>query len=109
MNSSVPQRGHIYRILRDPDSEIALLGLVVSTNAQNSQHDKCVVVQVIGRKDVPSLPSFVPLRSGDPAFGHVVVRHVGRATRSELKEDLGALSLDTMLRVEQVLRLVLGL
>ncbi len=102
------RRGHLYRILVEP--EATALVLVISSNVHNSRHQEYIALPVSSRRSLGEpLPSWVPLRSGDPAYGHVICRYVDMVDRDELKEDLGELSQETMLRVGDVLKLTLGL
>ncbi len=102
------KRGHIYRVVIGTGP--AMLCLVISANPHNARQEDYIVAMVTADRNVPAgLPSWVPLRAGDPAFGHVVVSRVGMVLSSEPKEDLGALSQETMLRVDNAARLTLGL
>ncbi|SRR6266576_1420369 len=108
MSSHPVQRGHVYRILIDP--ETPALVLVISSNAHNTRTDEYITLPISARRSLPGpLPSWVPLRAGDPAFGYVVACCADMVAQDELKEDLGALSLETLSQVEQALRRVLGL
>lgn len=104
-----PQRGHVYRIAIAPDT--SALVLVISNNVHNRTQRDCIAIELTARRLPPgqSLPSWVPLRSGDPAFGHVVVRRIGVVGNEELKEDIGEMSAQTMHEVERTVKRMLGL
>lgn len=101
------QRGHVYRIAFEPD--VVVLGLVVSSDRINGAHTDYATVQITGSKLHEDTFGAVRLRSGDPAFGHVVCRDIGMVHQSELKEDLGQLSMETQVAVDKALKTVLGL
>lgn len=105
-----PQRGHVYRVMIGPTAESAILCLVVSSNAHNAQESKYACVLVTSERNAPAgLPSWVRLASGDPAFGHIVCSHIDMIFPEELKEDLGSVSMETELKVNQALKRMLGL
>lgn len=101
-----PLRGHVYRIAIGTET---LVGLVVSADWLNAEQDTCITLLVVADRSAPPLPHWVRLKSGDPAFGHVVCRDIGMVHKDELKEDLGPMSMETMVEVGQALRRVLGL
>ncbi|MEO3827950.1 type II toxin-antitoxin system PemK/MazF family toxin [Actinomadura sp. B10D3] len=100
----IPVRGRIYR---------ANLGfglkpwLVVSNNARNNAIGDCLVARITTtRRD---LPSWAPLRPGDPLVGYVNCDDLGPLYRDQIVADLGALSIPTMMDVGQALRHALAL
>lgn len=102
------QHGHVYRIIAD--SDISLLGLVVSADFVNTTEESCNIVLVSRDRNVPSaLPRWVRLSSGDPTAGHVVCHDINTVAQVYLKEDLGPITLETQLRVNQALKRTLGL
>jgi mRNA-degrading endonuclease toxin of MazEF toxin-antitoxin module len=105
--TSTAQHGHIYRILLEPD--ISLLGLVISMDTANAVEDTCNVVLVSRDRNVPTgLPRWVRMVSGDPTAGHIVCHDINTVTQVYLKEDLGPITLETQLRVNQVIKRTLG-
>lgn len=102
----VPPRGHIYR-MNDP--EYGTLFCLVVSAVYARLEETCVAVRVSVTNETRDFPGWVRLQSGDPAFGYVVTHDIDQVEHSELKEDLGALSMETMNAVEQALRRVLGL
>lgn len=106
--SNIAQRGHIYRIVAEPD--ISLLGLVVSTDFVNTDEESCVVVLVSRDRGAPSgLPRWVRLGSGDPLSGHAVCHEISTVGQTYLKDDLGPIALETQVKVNQALTRTLGL
>ena len=98
--------GHIYRIGLEPD--ISVLGMIVSNDRLNAKYVEFITAQVTTCKEHEGTAGAVRLRSGDPAFGYVICRDIGMVLHSELKEDLGPVSMETRLEVERALRSVLG-
>lgn len=108
MNEGQILRGHVYRVVINP--ETSMLCLVVSVNTHNARENVCTAVLVTADRNVPTgMPSWVRLNSGDPAFGHAVCSHIAPVHRSTVKEDLGAASMETMLAVGNALKRQLGL
>jgi mRNA-degrading endonuclease toxin of MazEF toxin-antitoxin module len=106
--TNTAQRGHIYRIVAEPD--ITLLGLVVSADFVHTGEDSCVIVLVSRDRDAPSgLPRWVRLTSGDPLSGHIVCHEINTVAQDDLQDDLGSISLETQLKVNQALKRMLGL
>ncbi|WP_445400534.1 type II toxin-antitoxin system PemK/MazF family toxin [Streptomyces sp. LE64] len=105
MSEIVPVRGRVYRA----DLGAGLKPwLVVSNNARNRSLGDCVVVRIT-TSTKPPLASIVELGTHDPLVGRVLCDDLGPMYRDEIKEDLGALSLQTMVRVGTALQHVLAL
>lgn len=107
MKPAAAQRGHVYRAVIQP--EATMLCLVVTNNAHNMRDEFATSALITADRDVPDLPDWVRLNAGDPAFGHIVCSHIGPMHRSELVEDLGEVSMETMLAVNSALKRLLGL
>lgn len=106
--SSTAQHGHIYRIFAEPD--ITLLGLVISTGFVNTAEDSCVMVLVTRDRNAPAgLPRWVRMSSGDPTAGYIVCHDINTVAQMYLKEDLGPITLDTHLKVNEALKRTLGI
>jgi mRNA-degrading endonuclease toxin of MazEF toxin-antitoxin module len=103
----IAKRGHIYRVALEQDSTV--LGLILSNDRLNGEYDEYVTAQVAASKDHEGTGGAVRLKSGDPVFGYVICRDIGMVHQEELKEDLGKLSMETMVEVERSLRTVVGL
>jgi mRNA-degrading endonuclease toxin of MazEF toxin-antitoxin module len=103
-----PRRGHIYRVAIEP--EITVLVLLVSGDWLNRQSTEYAAVQVTSaRVDQSGFPGSVRLTAGDPAFGWIVCRDIGMVAHEELKEDLGPVSAETLMRTGTALKQALGL
>lgn len=105
MSDIVPVRGRVYR---------ADLGnglkpwLVVSNNARNRALDDVIVVRITTSKK-PDLPSIVELGKDDCVVGRILCDDLGPLYRDEIRDDLGALSNQTMLKVAGALQHVLAI
>lgn len=104
--SITPERGHIYRMIDDEYGTLHCL--VVSTIPAFEADSSCLAARVTVTRDKHDFPGWVRLASGDPGFGYVVTHDLDRVDLSELKEDLGELSIDTMMEVGRALRKMLG-
>lgn len=102
----IPARGHVYRM--DDPSYGTLFCLSVSV-PRLELDDTCTAVRVSVTSERRDFPGWVRLGSGDPGFGYVVTQDIDRVDYEELAEDLGELSMETMLKVERALKTVLGL
>ena len=107
MSGFVVKRGHVFRVVLGQGPTV--LGLVLSNDRHNTEYDEYVTAQVAASKEHEGTGGSVRLKSGDPAFGYVICRDIGMVHREELKEDIGPLSMETMLEVERTLKQVLGL
>ena len=106
--SNTAQHGHVYRVTAEPD--ISLLGLVVSVDPVNSAEDSCNIVMVTRDRSVPEgLPRWVRMVSGDPTAGHIVCHDINTVAQEYLQESLGPVTLETQIKVNQVLKRTLGL
>lgn len=101
----IPARGRVYR---------ADLGygpkpfLIVSNNRRNNALDSALAVRLTTSQK-PELSSIVPLGSADPLVGRVLCDDIVPIYREELREDLGALSRESMAAVAAGLSSALGL
>lgn len=100
------RRGHVYRISFGPG--VSFLGVIISNDRVNEVYDEYITLQISSNPVHENTAGAVRLNSGDPAFGHVICRDVGMVHQDELKEDLGRLSAETLLRVEKMHHTVTG-
>lgn len=110
MTPVAPQRGHVYR-MEDPGYG-RLHCLVIAVSPPELKDDVCQALRVtVTHNHRLSFPGWVRMRSGDPAAGYVIVSvpDLAHVDFDELTEDLGPLSMETMVEVEKALRTVLGL
>lgn len=82
--------------------------LVVSNNRRNEQLQQALAVRLTPTPK-PALPSIVVLPEGEPFVGSVVCDDIVELYPDEIRRDLGALSPNTMSRVNAGLRAALGL
>lgn len=101
-----PRRGHVYRM---HDESYGTLFCLTLPTLYGQLHGSCLAVRVSVTQETRDFPGWVRLTAGDPAFGYVVTQDIDRVGHDELKEDLGPLSVATMLQTEQTLKRVLGL
>jgi mRNA-degrading endonuclease toxin of MazEF toxin-antitoxin module len=78
--------------------------LVISTLPAYDSDDSALTVRVTLTSKAHNFPGWVRLNSGDPVGGYAVTHDLDRVDPDELKEDLGELSLDTLVKVRQALR-----
>lgn len=102
-----PQRGHVYRM--HDDEYGAMHCLVISTIPSADDDDSSIALRIAVTTTPHHFPYWVRLSSGDPTFGYVVIHDLDRVGHDELKEDLGLLSLETMVNVERSLKRLLNL
>lgn len=101
----IPARGRVYRA----DLGYGLKPfLIVSNNRRNNALDSALAVRLT-TSPKPELTSIVPLGPADPLVGRVLCDDIVPIYRDELKEDLGALSRQTMTAVAAGLSAALGL
>ena len=100
-------RGHVYRI-EDPDYG-TLHCLCVSTERGTDSPDSFLAVRVTVTRQPRDFPGWVRLGSGDPVPGYAATDDLDRVEYDELAEDLGEISMETQLGVNQALRRMLGL
>jgi mRNA interferase MazF len=102
----IPVRGLVYRA----DLGYGLKPfLVVSNNARNQQLSSSIGVRITTTQK-PELASIVKLGAADrPLVGFVCCDDINMLYREELKEQVGALSPATMVRVGAALRAALAL
>lgn len=106
MSNIIPVRGLVYRA----DLGAGLKPwLVVSNNTRNQKLDSCLVARITTTKK-PDVATIVPLGPADaPLVGCVCCDDIMWAGREELKEQLGALSGRTMMKVGDGLRAAFAL
>lgn len=108
MSETTARRGHICRVAVAQQS--TTLVLVVSMNAANTRRRRYITAAVSAERGAPDgMPDWVRLGSGDPVFGHIVCGELGMVRQDQIIEDLGEISLDTTVRVNQALKRVQGL
>jgi mRNA interferase MazF len=101
---TAPLRGQVYR---------ADLGygvkpwLVVSNNPRNRATADVLAVRLT--TTVRELPTWVQLGPTDPLTGYVNADNIETLGKNELSDYLGALSPESMMKVNQALALALGL
>jgi mRNA interferase MazF len=83
--------------------------LVISTLPAHDTDDSALAVRITMTTKAHSFPGWVRLSSGDPVGGYAVTHDLDRVDPDELKEDLGEISLDTLVKVRQALKHMLGL
>ena len=71
--------------------------------------DTCFAVRATGATKRYDFPGWVRFGAGDPVAGYAVVHDLDRVDFDELKEDLGAVSQETMHSVGRALKRLLGL
>ncbi|GAB2915583.1 MULTISPECIES: type II toxin-antitoxin system PemK/MazF family toxin [unclassified Streptomyces] len=104
-NAPTPIRGRVY---------MADIGngrkpwLVVSNNARNRALQDCLAVRLT-TSTKPELPTIIELGSADPLVGRALCDDVALLYRTDLEEDRGALSPQTMMKVSAGLRAALAL
>lgn len=82
--------------------------LVVSNNQRNAALSDVLVARITSTPR-PALPTIVTLEAGDTPDGSVLCDDIFPAYRDELWRHLGALQPGTMRRVDQALRIALGI
>ena len=115
-NGGKPRRGDIYWVNFEPARGVEQGGrrpaLVVQNNRGN-EHSSYTVVAAISSSPLPrTYPFTVPLAQGEghlPRAGHVNCAQLLTIDQSRLEGCLGALSSDTMRRVDAALRYELDL
>ena len=91
-----PARGQVYRC----DVGFGLKPwLIVSNNARNRHTADVLAVRLT--TTVRQLPTWVPLSSGDPLTGYANADNIETLGKDELGDHLGALTPETMRRVNR--------
>lgn len=104
----LPKRGHVYRLEEDPEFGRTHC-LAVAVQHIPGMEDTFLAVRVTITSQRHDFPTWVRMTSGDPCAGYVVVYDIDRRDNEEITEDLGPLSLATLLNVERELQRCLGL
>lgn len=108
MSDTTARRGHIYRVARQNHTPI--LVLVTSINPANARRRRYITAAVSAERNAPDgMPDWVRLSSGDPVFGHVLCGELGMIRQDQIIEDLGEISLETTVKINQALKRTLGL
>jgi mRNA interferase MazF len=102
----IPVRGLVYRA----DLGYGLKPfLVVSNNTRNQKLGDCLAVRLTTTTK-PDLPSIVKLQAADaPLVGYVCCDDISTVFRNELRQQVGALSLPSMMRVASALKAALAI
>jgi mRNA interferase MazF len=104
--SVVPLRGQIYRV----DLGYGLKPwLVLSNNQRNRKLSSLLAARITTTDKHASLPTLVPLQQDDPLVGYVNTDDLQQLFRDELGQLLGSLAPVTLMRVNEALRIALGL
>jgi mRNA interferase MazF len=82
--------------------------LCVSNNGRNNRLSSLLAVRIT-TSTAPDLPTIVPLSPADPFVGRVLCDDLAQLFRDELRRDGGALSRQTLTRVDTGLRAALSL
>ena len=99
-----PARGQVYRC----DVGFGLKPwLIVSNNARNRHTADVLAVRLT--TTVRQLPTWVPLSTGDPLTGYANADNIETLGKDELGDHLGALTPETMRRVNRALAIALAL
>ncbi|GAA5075154.1 type II toxin-antitoxin system PemK/MazF family toxin [Nocardia iowensis] len=83
--------------------------LIVSNNRRNRQLPRLLAVRITPTDKYASLPTVVPLSTGDPLVGYIVVDDLQQLRRDELKELLGTVAPATIMAVNTALKLALAI
>ncbi|MET1005868.1 MAG: type II toxin-antitoxin system PemK/MazF family toxin [Propionibacteriaceae bacterium] len=81
--------------------------VVLSNNARNRNLETVLAARITTTGKNSSLPTVVPLSSGDPLVGFVLVDDLVQLYRDELAVALGSLSPATMSSISAALRIAL--
>ena len=83
--------------------------LVVSNNGRNRALGSVLAVRVTTTSTGPDIPTIVPLAPADPLVGRVLCDDLVQVYRDEIRREAGALTRQTMARVDGGLRAALSL
>ena len=104
-----PRRGEIWWVALDPTlgSEIAKTRpcLIVTTDTLN-QHRRTVVVIPLSRASAAHPPLLIPITCGERKAA-AVVDQIRAVSKQRLRERIGRLTTEELLRVEEAVRRVL--
>ncbi|MFI7003251.1 type II toxin-antitoxin system PemK/MazF family toxin [Nocardia sp. NPDC050175] len=106
MTLAAPTRGQIYRA---DIGQGAQPWLIVSNNRRNRQLPYLLAARITTTDKYASLPTMVPLTTGDPLVGFVVTDDLQQLHRDELEAHLGTVSPTTIMAVNSALKLVLAI
>lgn len=102
--STTPLRGQVYR------ADVgfgAKPWLVVSNNQRNRHLSDLLALRLT--TTVNQLPTWVPLLAADPLGGYANTDNIETLGRDELGDYLGALTADTLTKVDRALCIALGI
>lgn len=102
--SPTPQRGQVYRADVGFGAEP---WLVVSNNQRNRHLSDVLALRLTTTPK--QLPTWVALSPADPLGGYVNTDNIEALGRDELGDYLGALTMDTLTKVDRALCIALGI
>ncbi|MBO3745936.1 type II toxin-antitoxin system PemK/MazF family toxin [Streptosporangiaceae bacterium NEAU-GS5] len=102
-----PIRGHVYAVDLSKEQGSRPY-LIISNNTRNRALPSLLAVRVTTSPQQP-LPSVVELSEDDPMTGRALCDDIVTLFRKDLQQDLGGLSLQTMMRINEGLRHALSL
>ena len=83
--------------------------VVVSNNGRNRALDSVLAVRMTTTMTGPDLPTIIPLAPADPLVGRVLCDDLVQLWRDEIRREAGALSRQTITRIDAGLRAALSL
>jgi len=101
-------RGRVYRAHLSHIEEDKYF-LVVSNNRRNRAFDQVLAVRLTTTKPRDSRPAMIELGPGEAMAGWVSCDDIETVYDDEVRADMGAISAQTMRRVEAGLRAALGM
>lgn len=104
--SLTPVRGHVYR-MNDEQAPLYCMAIaVLPAQADDPGFYGLRVTVTSARHD---FPGWVRLNSGDPVGGYVCCHDLSWVELEELDQDLGPVSMETMLEIEKAVRRLFGM
>src|SRR5579864_6581248 len=112
----VPRRGEIYLVRFDPtvghEIQKTRLALVIQNDVSNRYSPITIVVAISSQFSIPPFPREVmiePEESGLPKRSAVIVNQIRSVDQQRLAKRLGELSGQSMRRVDEAIKISLGL